>query len=55
MKDQAFLRTQFRKTCGGEVDQHCQGKKTKYVEYFYYKTSNRFCSLERMLFNVWRI
>jgi hypothetical protein len=38
MKDEAFLSQQFRKKCGPEVEQHCQGKKTKYVKYIAYKT-----------------
>jgi hypothetical protein len=55
MKDEAFLSQQFRKKCSPEVDQHCRAKKTKYAKYIYYKTGNLLCSLERLLFNVWRI
>jgi hypothetical protein len=31
MKDEAFLSEQFRRKCGREVEEHCLGKKTKYI------------------------
>ena len=35
MKDEAFLSQSFRRKCGQEVGQHCQGKKTKFVIIFF--------------------
>lgn len=34
MKDEAFLSQSFRKKCASEVNEHCQGKKTKFVLMF---------------------
>lgn len=31
MKDEAFLSQSFRKQCSREVNEHCPGKKTKFV------------------------
>jgi hypothetical protein len=32
MKDEAFLSEQFRNRCTQEINEHCAGKKTKYVQ-----------------------